>query len=78
MKLFRCLATVAVATGMAAMAFSSISEASATTRASVTTPKKVCLLANTTNTPYSALLNVAIAKEGKKIGLNVQNTRRQQ
>ena len=32
----------------------------------------MCLLANTTNTPYSALLNVAIAKEGKKVGLDVQ------
>jgi ABC-type sugar transport system substrate-binding protein len=71
-----------MAVAIAAVAISSISGASAATKTSAATkvatktsaatPKKVCLLANTTNTAYAALLNVAIATEGKKVGLNVE------
>ena len=74
MKLFRrCFAAVAFGCRYGQRwQFSSISEASASDPGKRAAPKKVCLLANTTNTPYSAVLNVAIAKEGKKVGLNVQ------
>jgi ribose transport system substrate-binding protein len=74
MKLSKCrrFAAIALAAAMPAVAIGSITLTGAASTAAAAPLKKVCLLANTTNSPYAALLNVAITKEGKTVGLNVQ------
>lgn len=68
----RRFAAVASASAMLTVSISTIGAASTGSVASAAAPKKVCLLANTTNSPYASILNVAIVNEGKKVGLDVQ------
>lgn len=59
----------AFALAIAALAVTAVSS---TALAGVAGGKTVCLLANSTSSPYAALLNPAIVNEGKKLGLTVQ------
>jgi ribose transport system substrate-binding protein/inositol transport system substrate-binding protein len=62
----RSFAALLVVAASATVAISSM------TGAGAATTKKVCLLANSTTSPYAALLNPAIVTEGAKLGLSVQ------